>query len=449
MKQTFLFLLILVSIWACSDDDSFTTSQTARLTFSTDTVKMDTVFSTIGTRTYDFWVFNNSQDGLRLKTVRLLSGNQSGFRVNVDGSYLDNTTGSVVNNLEIRKDDSIRVFVELTAKENLQLEAQKIEDDLVFTLESGVEQKVNLCGYAWDAVQWRDMVVSSDTLIESDKPIIIYGGITVDSLATLTFRNTTLYFHDKAGVDVYGKLLAENTVMRGDRLDHMFDYLPYDRVSGQWRGLLFHSSSYGNVIRQSEIRNAENALWCDSAGIDSDELRLYLEETVVHNSKGYGLLTVNSRISALGCQFTNALGDCVAIFGGVAVFDKCTIAQFYPFSADRGAALSWANYWQDDTQPLTLDLQITDCIVTGYADDVVMADSTGTTEEVPYKFFIKHSLLRTPAVDDTLKIVDVMWETPEDSIQGKQHFRLIDEENLIYDFRLDTLSTAHGMGCYE
>lgn len=78
---------------------------------------MDTIFSTVGSRTYDFWVYNRSRDGVRLKSVRLRKGNQTGFRVNVDGSYLDNTFGSVVNNLEVRKDDSIRVFVELTSPE--------------------------------------------------------------------------------------------------------------------------------------------------------------------------------------------------------------------------------------------------------------------------------------------------------------------------------------------
>ncbi|MBQ5510460.1 MAG: DUF4982 domain-containing protein, partial [Prevotella sp.] len=35
-----------------------------------------------------------------------------------------------------------------------------------------------------------------------------------------------LYFHDKAGIDVYGTLVTQDVQLRGDRLDHMFDYLP-------------------------------------------------------------------------------------------------------------------------------------------------------------------------------------------------------------------------------
>ena len=206
IRRIFLFLSIVLGLVACSDDDSFTTSTSARLTFSTDSVKMDTIFSGIGSRTYDFWVYNNAGDGLRIQSVRLNKGNQTGFRVNVDGSYLDSSIGAVVGNLEVRKGDSIRVFVELTAPENGLLEPQLIEDQLIFKLESGIEQSVYLEGHSWDAVMMRDVVVRSDSLIESRRPIIIYGGLSDDSAATLTIRNTTLYFHDGKGIDVYGRL---------------------------------------------------------------------------------------------------------------------------------------------------------------------------------------------------------------------------------------------------
>ena len=166
--------------------------------------------------------------------------------MNVDGIYLDNNYGSVLTDIEVRKNDSIRVFVELTAPENGELDPQPIDDQLVFKLESGVEQVVSLHAFAWDAIELRDMVVRSDSVIESQRPIVVYGGITVDSAETLTIKNSTLYFHDGKGVDVYGCLMMDSVVLRGDRLDHMFDYLPYDRVSGQWGnkgGIRIHSSS--------------------------------------------------------------------------------------------------------------------------------------------------------------------------------------------------------------
>ena len=443
MKRIFLYLIIYIGVLAaCSENDSFTTSRSNLLTFSTDTVKMDTVFSTIGSSTYTFWVYNHSGDGIRLNTVRLQNGNQTGFRVNVDGSYLDNQMGAVVTDLEVRKGDSLRVFVELTAAETHRTEPQLIEDDLIFSLESGAEQRVHLRSHAWDALQVRDLVVSKDTLIESVKPVIIYGeGIKVDSGVVLTVRNTTLYFHDGAGMTVRGTLKTENVVMRGDRLDHMFDYLPYDRVSGQWQGIVFEEPSVNNVLTDTEIRNAMTAVRVDSAALDSTVQRLTMTRCVVHNAKGSGVVAVNSNIGLYYCQLTNTYGDCLAVYGGKADIDHCTLGQFYPFAADRGFALAFS----DDSD---LRLECKHTIITGYDDDEVMLYRSGDSLRVlEYRF--SDCLLRTPVVeDDTVSFQRIQWETPKDSIQGKQHFVKIDETNLDYDFHLDSLSTAIGKGCY-
>jgi len=445
MRRHFFYILAVVAaLIGCSENDSFTTSRGALLTFSSDTVKMDTVFTGIGSSTYSFWVYNHSGDGIRLNSVRLRNGNQTGFRVNIDGSFLDNSMGSSVNDLEIRKDDSLRVFVELTAPERHQLDPQLVEDHLVFVLESGVEQNVCLRAWAWDAMKLHDVVIHNDSLIESACPIVVYGGISVDSAATLTIRNTTVYFHDGRGIDVYGRLLTDSAIFRGDRLDHMFDYLPYDRVSGQWGksgGIVFHASSSGNVLRRTEIRNAGlYGVLCDSAACDTTTLRLDMYRCVVHNCDGDGLVSRHSNIRLRQCQFTNAAGDCVSINGGRVELSRCTLAQFYPFQTGGRAALRFTN-----VMPLYA-LNCDSSIITGYADDVWMCIINDTVTSMAYAF--SNSLLRTPQIADTLRFRNILWETPKDSIQGKMHFINIDEKNFYYDFHLDSLSTAKGWGCY-
>lgn len=450
MKRiSFYFLIGIMSVLAaCSDDDKFTSSPDMLLTFSTDSVKMDTVFSMVGSRTYDFWVYNHADRGLRLKSVHLRMGNQTGFRVNVDGSYLDNSLGSVVNDLEVRSGDSLRVFVELTAPRNQQQEPQLVEDQLVFTLESGRQQQVTLWAHSWDAQIIDSIIVSRDTLIESLQPIVIMKGIRVDSAATLTIKQTTLYFHDKAGLDVYGTLKTDSVTMRGDRLDRMFSYLPYDRISGQWRGVHIYPSSYENELIATEIRNAEYGLLCDSTAFPTNRQRLYMERSVIHNCAGPGLRAYNSWVGLLRCQFSNTQDECVAIYGGAAIIDHCTLAQFYPFAAGSGVALRFANYFDGHPYPLAV-MQMTGSIVTGYADDVVMGERMETDTLTAFSYYFENSLLRTPALKDTINCRSILWETKDDSIQGKQHFRLIDEQNLKYDFHLDSLSTAHGLGCYD
>ena len=445
MKRNILYTMMLawgLLMGACSDDESFTTSSTDLLTFTVDTLKMDTVFSNVGSATYTFWVFNRTDKGIRLNSVRLKNGNQTGFRVNVDGSYLDITLGAMVTDLEVRKGDSLRVFVELTSPDTHQLEPQMVADDLLFQLESGAEQRVRLQAWAWDALKWTDEVISRDTTIDSRVPILLYGsGLRVDSGAVLTLSGTTLYFHDGAGIDIYGQLRAEDCVMRGDRLDHMFDYLPYDRVSGQWRGLWFAPSSMDNRLTNTKIRNAMTAVCLsDSAILDDTHLRLMMSHCIVHNAKGHGVVSYRSNVALSYCQLTNTLGDCLAVYGGNCMIDHCTLAQFYPFSAERGVALRFV-------ADSNLGLWCTNSLVTGYADDVVMGEQTDTTSTMYYQF--ENCLLRTPRVEgDTVSFRRVMWETPNDSIQGKQHFVNIDEKNLYYDFHLDSLSTAQGKGCY-
>ena len=418
---------------ACTDDDSFSTNSANRLTFSTDTVCFDTLFSAVPSATKTFWVHNESGDGIRIQAARLERGSQSGYRVNVDGLYLD----PVGTDFEVRKGDSIRVFVEITTHENRKAEPTLVEDNLVFTLESGVEQRVNLRTFSWDAVKCTDLVLSRDTVIESSVPIIFYGkGIEVDSAVTLTIRNTQLYFHDGAGINVRGQLVAENSLFRGDRLDHMFDYLPYDRIPSQWRGISIQSSSAGNVLTNCEIRNTVDALVCDST-------TLTMIGSVIHNSAGAGLQARHSVVTLSYCQLTNTLGDCLRLDGCEAVVDHCTLGQFYPFSADRGAAFRFTN----TIQPMLL--LCTHTLVTGYADDVVMGEVNDTTVVFDYRF--ADCILRTDSVSDEERFQRIIWETPEDSIQGKQHFRTIDEENLYYDFTIDSISPAFHLdiGCYK
>ena len=443
MKRIFYFLTLIVAIASCQDDDSFSTSTGTKLQFSVDTLKLDTVFSKTPSSTYSFWVHNRNNDGIRLSSVRLGKGNQTGFRVNVDGTYLDNNNGSQAHDLEIRRKDSILVFVELTAPMTARQEPTVVEDRLVFVMESGQEQSVCLYAWAWDAVKLYSPVIDRDSVIQSEVPIVVYGDFRINEGATLTLKNTMLYFHDGAGMEVYGNLDANDCLMRGDRLDRMFSYLPYDRVSGQWKGINIYTSSNSNRLINTKIRNSVQGVVCESESVDTTQCRLYMKDCVVHNCQGPGVKATNANIRLGGCQISNTLGDCLSVSGGMAEVSYCTLAQFYPFSADRGAALRFSS----QAFPL-LRLDCEGSILTGYEEDVVMGEQ-GSDASVAFNYAFRHCLLRTPAVTDDGHFSDIIWETPNDSIQGKQHFVRINEENLDYDFHLDAKSPAQGLGCYR
>lgn len=445
MKRLFYILLSVSTILSsCSDDDSFSTSRGDLLSFACDTLSLDTVFSTVPTRTYGFWAYNRSSDGLRVSQVRLEHGNQTGFRVNVDGIYLDNSTGSQAQDIEVRKGDSIRVFVELTSQINGSDVPQLIEDNLSFRLQSGVEQKVNLRAWSWDAVLYDSLRVSKNTTIASSKPVVVRGGIRVDSAATLSILSpTVLYFGSTAGIDVYGTLEisgqpGQDVVLRGDRLDNMFDYLPYDRVSGQWRGIHFFGSSSGNSLRYLDLHSAMDAILCDSVDI-CDTPNLSLANVTIHNCKGYGFAAFHSNISMANTLISNTLADCLYLYRSQANVTFSTFAQFYPFDANRGDALTFTD--TIDTAKRTIRrLDVANSIITGYADDVIMAYLADTVAK-PYRF--SHCMLRTPTPSDTTCFKRIIWEDVEDTvIAGWKNFMKVDTDLLQYDFSLPMSSLA-------
>ena len=452
-RRLFYIFMILAAVVACSDDDDFSASSGYVLALPADTVRMDTVFSNVPSSTYSFWVHNRGDKGVRISSARLEHGNQSGFRVNVDGVYLDNANGSIAHDFEVRKGDSIRVLVEYTLRATGKFDPQSVDDNLCFKLESGVEQKINLSAWAWDADMVDSLIVADDMTIASSKPYVVRRGVKVEEGRTLTIAGgTIMFFHADAGVDVYGRLVIDGkagneVVMRGDRLDHMFDYLPYDRVSGQWRGLHFFESSTGNNISYADIHSCKDAIVCDSAAIDDNALRIDINHTTIHNCEGYGVLAFNSNIAISNTQISNTFGDCLAVYGGKCDVMYTTLAQFYPFDARRGVALRFANTYNGYDYPLT-NLSLINSIVTGYSADELMGERDTENEDLPFEYRFANTLLRTPAVtekDEEYKnFVDVIFESDDDDVFGKQHFANIDEDNLYYDFHLSGKSPLIG-----
>ena len=91
------------------------------LAFSQDTIYLDTVFTGLGSSTRTLKVYNASNENMVVDRVYLARGEQSYYRMNVDG-----VSGKSVNNLEILAGDSAYLFIEISA------DAQGA-DELVYT----------------------------------------------------------------------------------------------------------------------------------------------------------------------------------------------------------------------------------------------------------------------------------------------------------------------------
>lgn len=426
----------------CSDDDTFSTSYDSYLTFEVDSLTLDTCFSTIPTPHKKLMIYNFSSDGIRINDVKLEKQNQTGFRVNVNGINLNDLNGYSIKDLEINKGDSVRVFVELTSKNNNATTPQLVSDNLIFSLENGRTQKVNLNAYSWDATILDNYIIGGDTTTVlrnvDGKPTVIYGDLFVDSLATLeVLAGTTLYFHNNAGINVKGtlKLLGEKDneiTLRCDRFDWMVSNLSYDNNPGQWNGIHFYSKSYNNEISYTDIHGGTNAIICDSAS-DINSQKLYIRNATIHNMRGYGIYSVNGNIIMENTQISNTLGDCLAFLGGKININQCTIAQYYPFNINRGNALLFANGNNGTEYPLEMDIK--NSIIKGYADDVVIWSHGGTETSLNVKF--SHCIVRTTPGEEYNYMFEDCYieENPEDTLtSARNSFKLFDTENFFYDF---------------
>lgn len=457
MRKTKHFILSLFVLYAalsclaaCDDTDSFTTDRNALLVFSTDTIRFDTVISTIGSSTRQMMVYNPNRDGLRIASVRMKKAENTPFRVNVDGSYLEPESGARAFDFEVRTGDSIRVFAEVTMPQKGQDEPVAMNDTLIFTLESGVEQGVILSAVGQDAYIWYGKVIERDTLLKSGRPVLVYDSLSVKEGVTLGMEpGVKLYFHEGASLRVHGRIVAEGTkdkpvVFRGDRTDRMFDYLPYDNTPSRWGGIHLFESSMDNRFVYADIHSASYGIKCDSTSTES--LKLTLENSMIHNVGGEGLGLYHCRALVVNTQISNTLGNCVSVIGGWSEFVHCTIAQFYPWDASRGVALYVANKWLQ--LPYLLEhAYFLNCLVTGYADDEIIGNLEDADNTLDYRF--ANCMLRTLPSDDAVRFVSVVYDLPEDQGGRQAQFMLFDTDNFLYDFRLKVSSPACDAGAAE
>jgi hypothetical protein len=101
----FLFLLFGIFFSGCKKTELFSKSN---VTFSIDTLVFDTVFTKIGSTTKNFKIYNPDSKIIELEEVQLMGGENSPFRINVDG-----IAGTKFLNHKIEGKDSMFVFVDV------------------------------------------------------------------------------------------------------------------------------------------------------------------------------------------------------------------------------------------------------------------------------------------------------------------------------------------------
>ena len=404
MRRLLFFFLTLIGLCcgfvSCIDDD-FTTSPSARLTFSVDTLSFDTVFTGTGTPTARLLVFNRDKKAVRISEIRMKEEN-SVFRMNVDGQ-----SGDIFHDVEIRGEDSIYLFVECTLPETSGSKPYLMEDAIQFTT-NGNRQEVVLEAYGQNVTRLRNVKVERDMTLTADQPYVVFDSLVVSLGVTLTLEpGTQLLFHDKASLKVHGRLNAVGTParkiqLRGDRLDDVLPNVGYDILAGQWQGVSFAPESFGNVMECVDVRSTVNGVTIESNG-DTSKRKLLLVNSWLHNSQGNVLRSENAWIDAFGCCFSEAANHVVELKGGKHLFSQCTFSNYYLFSFSGESIVGLYNLFPSETEETPLmEARFENSIIYGMTGDINIEDLTDSN------VYMYNVLFKSEGSDDE-HFIDCVW----------------------------------------
>jgi len=458
-----LSILIAVIFNACQKDNTFEGTNPA-ITLSLDTLTFDTVFTTIGSATRSFKIFNNESEDIEVD-VKLLSGQGSKFRINVDG-----TSGHDVKDVFIKGNDSIYVFVDVTVDPDQPLSISPFIFEEMLTISSNGSEK-DLLLEAWGqnanyvpGTKRKGVLslLSCDFQTETwddPKPYVIYGVLFIDSCELIIPAGTDIYVHGglvRQDSLIYndgflivlenGKITANGTAMepvtfQGDRLEHSFD-----QIAGQWVGIRFTTGSVGNRLEHVNLKNSVVGMRVDSAA------QLSLESCTISNTTSAGLIGVLGNIDATNTLIYDNGQNCALLtYGGNYNFNHCTFASY----GNQSSAVRFDNFrctdpplCQEVVYVSQLNATFSNCIFAGNeSDEIFPIDWTNGEEPDLFNYSLKNCAV---TVDEILE-PDLF---PNFFDNCENCFNLSFTDTLFLDiqnnnYNLDTMSLAIDKGFFD
>ncbi len=438
MKNLLLISISMLILFPACKKESFITSADAQLGITADSLKFDTVFTTTGSITQFFKIRNENDQKLRLGSVKLMGGNSSFFKINVDGY-----TGPEVRSIEIEKRDSVYVFVSVSINQNTANLPFVVQDSIQVSF-NGNTRYVQLEAWGQNARFFRNKKITADETWNNDMPYVILGSLTVEPNQKLTInKGCRIYVHADAPIIVDGTLVvngekdtASRVYFRSDRLDE-----PYNDFPAGWPGIYFRASSKDNVFNYAVIKNAYQALAVQDPAPNANP-KLILNECIVDNAYDAGIIALNSSIRARNCLVSNCGKNVILAKGGDYQFTHCTVVSISnSYILHRDPVLFVSNYILVNNNPVTADLSalFRNCIFWGQngtvEDEVVVAKSGSTVFNVNFDNNLWK--VQTPPANITSSQIINNQDPLFDSVNTSRRH---------YDFRLKENSPAKEKG---
>ena len=416
MMKNIFALCMIFCIFSCRKD-SFITSPDAVLNLSGDSLYFDTLFTSTGSVTQYFKIFNDNNRKLKINSISVAGGDHSFFKINADG-----VPGPTVRDLEMEANDSLYVFVTVKIDPTTGDLPYIVEDSINIDY-NGNNKKVKLSAWGQNANFLNSILINSNTTFTNEKPYVILGGLAVAEGVELTIeKGTKIFLHADAPLLIDGTLTAigekydsTKIVFQGDRLDAGYKDYP-----GAWPGIYFSNFSDNSLLKHVIVKNAYQGIVADEA------VKLTLEECIIDNCYDAGIIGSRTNIDAVNCLISNCGKNIMLLGGGNYLFTHCTnVAISNDYIQHKDPALTITDYIKDGDNVITADMnvQFVNCIIWG--SNGIVEEEVVTVREGTDDFH----------VDLGVSLVN------QDPL-----FYNIDARERIFDFHLSENSPAIGAG---
>lgn len=404
--KTYVYIVIglFLTLTSCREDFTFESSN-GNLSFSRDTIYLDTVFTDIGSSTYTLKVYNRSNKNISIPSIRLGKGAGSKYQLMVDGM-----PGKEFLNVEMLAKDSMFIFVSVNADVASANPTDFLYTDQILFGVGTNFQKVELVTLIQDAyflypqrfgngttetlpigddeiygffLDDNDPINGNELHWNNSKPYVIYGYAAIPANQTLTVdEGARIHFHAESGLIVANNAslqvngtFANQVIFEGDRLEPGFSETP-----GQWGTIWFTQGSTNNILSNLTVKNATvGMLVTGNDGTANPSLTL--NNVQVYNCSNVGILARTGKITGQNVVINNCGETAFAgTFGGAYDFTHCTFANYWSSPSQTSLVLN--DFFETDAGITTVNLEkanFKNCIFYGSSNLGISLKKEGTT----------------------------------------------------------------------
>ncbi|MDW3208256.1 MAG: hypothetical protein R8N23_00210 [Reichenbachiella sp.] len=399
-----------------------------RLTYSTDTITFDTLFSSVGSITKRFKIYNPNDKAIQLNQLSLGTGNQSSYSLTVNGAKDKSFQNEIIYG-----NDSLLVLVEVLIDPS--------DQDLPFLVKDSVEivynarsESIKLVSWGQDAVFINNEAITCNTTWTKERPYVVYDSAWVAQGCQLIVEaGTKIYIDNDALFTIAGSIVVQGTSDEKVEISDTRLDAKYDEAPGQWGSLFFFPGSTGNLIDHAIIKNGTTGIIMAINLNNGDGAELQLSNTSIQHMSESGIAAFAGTIDAHNLEIFHCQNQLFGGFaGGIYTFNHCTFSNEPNDFTREGASVGFTNYLEFSDGTILaneLSLQLTNSIVWGREDEELAVDLSSAAVATVN---VERNIIRSS---------DQSWAILNNFISQEDNYPGFYAPNF-YDYQIDSLSNA-------